>query len=122
MRLSVVIASVLGLVGAGVAHAANPVVVMETNFGTIKIELFEDQAPVTVKNFLSYVDDKHFDGLIFHRVVRKDPSGQGIGVIQGGGFLPGMKEREVKKPIALEAKLSNKRGTICMARTEDPNS
>jgi cyclophilin family peptidyl-prolyl cis-trans isomerase len=104
------------------AQAANPVVVMETSYGTIKIELFEDQAPVTAKNFLDYVDSKHFDGLIFHRVVRKREDGQGIGVIQGGGFMPGMKERKTKDPIKLEAKLSNKRGTICMARTNDPDT
>lgn len=122
MRLSAVFASVVGLFGVGCADAANPVVVMETSYGTIKIELFEDQAPITAKNFLDYVDAKHFDGLIFHRVVRKDDQGRGIAVIQGGGFMPGMKERETKKPIKLEAKLSNKRGTICMARTGVPDS
>src|SRR5262245_31291830 len=122
MRLSAVFASVVGLFGIGCADAANPVVVMETTYGTIRIELFEDQAPVTAKNFLDYVEAKHFDGLIFHRVVRKDEQGRGIAVIQGGGFMPGMKERKTKEPIKLEAKLSNKRGTICMARTNEPDT
>jgi cyclophilin family peptidyl-prolyl cis-trans isomerase len=99
------------------ARAANPVVVMETSMGTIKIELFEDKAPVTVKNFLSYVDDKHFDGLVFHRVISNF-------MIQGGGFEPGMKQKKSKDPIKNEAGngLSNKRGTLAMARTNDPDS
>src|ERR1700722_11618612 len=89
-------------VTAGTATAANPVVVMETSMGTIKIELFEDKAPITVKNFLSYVDDKHYDGLIFHRVISNF-------MIQGGGMEPGMKEKKTKEPIKNEAgnQLSN---------------
>ena len=82
---------VLGMVAANGARAANPVVVMETSMGTIKIELFEDKAPVTVKNFLEYVDDKHYDGTIFHRVIDDF-------MIQGGGFEPGMKEKKTKRP------------------------
>jgi peptidyl-prolyl cis-trans isomerase B (cyclophilin B) len=99
------------------ATAANPVVVMETSHGTIKIELFEEKAPITVKNFLGYVEDKHFDGLIFHRVIKTF-------MIQGGGFQPSMKERKTKAPIKNEASngLSNLRGTIAMARTNDPDS
>ena len=54
------------------ARAANPVVVMDTSMGKIKIELFEDKAPITVKNFLSYVDDKFYDNTIFHRVIGKE--------------------------------------------------
>ena len=69
----------------------NPVVVMETSMGNIKIELFEDKAPITVKNFLNYVDDKHYDGTIFHRVIPDF-------MIQGGGFEPGMKEKKTKRP------------------------
>src|SRR5205823_744025 len=71
----------------------------------------------TVKNFLSYVEDKHYDGLIFHRVISNF-------MIQGGGFEPGMKEKKTKDPIKNESSngLSNKRGTIAMARTGDPNS
>ncbi len=108
---------VLGVVASG-ARAANPIVIMETSMGTIKIELFEDKAPVTVKNFLSYVEDKHYDGLIFHRVIESF-------MIQGGGFEPGLKkEKKTKEPIKNESdnQLSNTRGTLAMARTSEPNS
>jgi len=103
---------VLGMVAVNGARAANPVVVMETSQGTIKIELFEDKAPVTVKNFLEYVKDKHYDGLIFHRVIEDF-------MIQGGGFAPGMKQKDTKPAIKNESSngLSNERGTIAMART-----
>jgi peptidyl-prolyl cis-trans isomerase A (cyclophilin A) len=103
--------------GSTATTGKNPVVVMETSKGPIKIELFEDKAPITVKNFLAYVDDKSFDGTIFHRVMPDF-------MIQGGGFEPGMKEKEQKPPIKNEAGngLSNLRGTIAMARTNDPDS
>src|SRR5262245_58969886 len=103
---------VFGVVAAGTARAANPVVVIETNMGDIKVELFEDKAPATVKNFLQYVEDKHYDGTIFHRVISTL-------MIQGGGFEPGMKEKKTRDPIKNEAAngLSNTRGTIAMART-----
>ena len=102
---------------AGTARAANPVVAVETNMGTFKVELFEDKAPVTVKNFLQYVEDKHFDGTIFHRVISDF-------MIQGGGFEPGMKEKKTRDPIKNEASngLSNLKGTLAMARTGEPNS
>jgi cyclophilin family peptidyl-prolyl cis-trans isomerase len=102
---------VLGVLATGGARAANPVVVVETSMGTIKIELFEDKAPITVKNFLAYVKDKHYDGVIFHRVISDF-------MIQGGGFEPGMKEKKTKDPIKNESDngLSNLRGTIAMAR------
>lgn len=105
------------------AQAADPVVVMETSMGTIKIELFPDKAPATVKNFLGYVDDKFYDGTVFHRVIGKENSGKDF-MIQGGGFEPGMKQKKTKDPIVNEAKngLSNKRGTLAMARTSDPDS
>jgi cyclophilin family peptidyl-prolyl cis-trans isomerase len=95
----------------------NPVVVMETSKGTIKIELFKDKAPKTVENFLEYVKDKHYDGTVYHRVIEKF-------MIQGGGFKPGFKRQKTKDPIKNEASngLSNKRGTIAMARTGDPDS
>jgi cyclophilin family peptidyl-prolyl cis-trans isomerase len=96
----------------------NPVVVMETSMGSIKIELFQDKAPVTVANFLKYVDDKHYDGTIFHRVIADF-------MIQGGGFLPGQKEKGSKYArIRNEAGngLKNERGTIAMARTNEPDS
>jgi peptidyl-prolyl cis-trans isomerase B (cyclophilin B) len=106
------------VLGAAPALAAkNPVVVMETSMGTIKIELFEDKAPITVKNFLSYVADKHYDGLLFHRVI------PGF-MIQGGGMEPGLIEKKTKEPIVNESNngVSNARGTIAMARTRAANS
>lgn len=98
-------------------QAANPVVTLETSMGNIKIELYPEKSPVTVKNFIDYVEAKHYDGLIFHRVIPNF-------MIQGGGFEPGMKERKTKAPIVNESKngLENKRGTLAMARTSEPNS
>ena len=112
-----VLALTLGMAALGTARAANPVVIMETSMGTIKIELFEDKAPITVKNFLSYVDDKHYDGLIFHRVIPTF-------MIQGGGMEPGMKEKKTKDPIKNESSngLKNTKGTLAMARTPQPDS
>src|SRR5262245_39411952 len=108
-----------GAFGASQATAAdkNPVVVMDTSMGTIKIELDQEKAPITVKNFLGYVDDKFYDGTIFHRVI-------GNFMIQGGGFEPGMKQKETKDPIKNEAAngLSNERGTIAMARQSEPDT
>ena len=99
------------------ANAANPVVVIETSMGNIKVELNEEKAPITVKNFLSYVDDKFYDGTIFHRVMRDF-------MIQGGGFTETKEKDNKKAPIKNEAGngLTNKRGAIAMARTPDPNS
>lgn len=99
------------------AFAANPVVIMETSAGTIEIELNEEKAPVSVKNFLSYVDKKFYDKTIFHRVINNF-------MIQGGGFEEGIKEKKTGAPIINEAKngLKNEPGTIAMARTNDPNS
>ena len=104
-------------VTAGSATAKNPVVTIDTPMGTIKVELFEDKAPMTVKNFLSYVDKKFYDGTIFHRVI------PGF-MIQGGGFEPGMGEKKTEAPIKNEAAngVSNTRGTIAMARRQDPDS
>jgi peptidyl-prolyl cis-trans isomerase B (cyclophilin B) len=112
-----VVALTLGMAVAGAARAANPVVVMETSMGTIKIELFEDKAPITVKNFLGYVEDKHYDGLIFHRVIENF-------MVQGGGMEPGMKEKKTKDPIKNESSngLKNTKGTLAMARTSVPDS
>jgi cyclophilin family peptidyl-prolyl cis-trans isomerase len=92
-------------------------VVMQTSLGTFKIELFADKAPITVQNFLDYVADQFFDNTIFHRVI------PGF-MIQGGGFESGMKQKKTKAAIKNESGngLSNKRGTLAMARTSDPNS
>jgi cyclophilin family peptidyl-prolyl cis-trans isomerase len=111
--------AVLGLaVLAGTASAADPVVVMETSMGTIKIELNPDKAPITVQNFLKYVEDKHYDGTIFHRVIGT-PSAEKDFMIQGGGFEPGMKEKKTRDPIKNESGngLKNEKYTIAMART-----
>jgi cyclophilin family peptidyl-prolyl cis-trans isomerase len=117
------LAGVLAALTPAAATAKNPVVILETSKGTIKIELFEDKAPITVKNFLGYVDDKFYDGTIFHRVMGKENDKKDF-MIQGGGFEPGMKQKKAKDPIKNEAanKVSNKRGTVAMARTMDPDS
>ncbi len=100
-----------------VSAQANPKVTIKTTKGDIVVELFQDKAPISVKNFLSYVDDKYFNGLIFHRVIK------GF-MIQGGGLLPDMSKRPTKSPIQNEATngLSNSRGTLAMARLPDPHS
>jgi len=93
------------------------VVKLETSMGNIVIELNEQVAPVTVKNFLGYAEAGFYDGTIFHRVI------PGF-MIQGGGFTEQMARKETRDPIIIEAKngLSNMRGTVAMARTSDPNS
>ncbi len=103
--------------GVGMALAGNPTVEMETTKGKIVIELFAEKAPDTVKNFLSYVDAKFYDGTIFHRVIPNF-------MIQGGGFTSDMKKKSTNAPIKNEADngLKNDRGTIAMARTGDPHS
>jgi len=90
---------------------------LTTNFGTITLKLDAEKAPKTVENFLAYVADGHYDNTVFHRVIK------GF-MIQGGGFEPGMKQKECRAPIENEAAngLKNKRGTIAMARTGDPHS
>jgi cyclophilin family peptidyl-prolyl cis-trans isomerase len=93
------------------------VVVFETSKGAFTIELFTDDAPKTVENFLQYVDDGFFDGTVFHRVI------PGF-VIQGGGFTPEMTQKDTRAPIANEADNGRKnlRGALSMARTSDINS
>lgn len=103
----------------------NPTVVITTSSGTIKAELFEDKAPITVKNFLAYVDEKFYDGTIFHRVMGKENTDDKHDfMIQGGGFEPGMKQKKTKAPIKNESgnRVSNDRGTLAMARTNQPDS
>ncbi|WP_457640031.1 peptidylprolyl isomerase [Persephonella sp.] len=96
----------------------NPVVVIKTNMGDIYVELYPDKAPKTVENFLTYVKEGFYNGLIFHRVVK------GF-VIQGGGFDKELNYRKpTHPPVENESNngLSNVRGTIAMARTSDPHS
>jgi peptidyl-prolyl cis-trans isomerase A (cyclophilin A) len=106
---------------AGEAHAAggNPVVVLDTSMGPISIELDQTRAPVSVDNFLKYVDSGFFNGLVFHRVM------PGF-MIQGGGLDENLRDKNegLRPPIKNEASngLTNQRGTIAMARTSDPNS
>ncbi len=92
-------------------------IVLETNLGNIEIELNFDKAPKTAANFEQYVNDGHYDGTIFHRVIK------GF-MIQGGGFTPEMAQKPTREPIENEANngLKNEPGTIAMARTSDPHS
>lgn len=95
----------------------NPVVVVETSLGSFEVELFQDKAPITVKNFLDYTKEKFFDGTVFHRVW------DGF-MIQGGGFTPDLKQKKTKDAIKNEANngLKNEVGTLAMARMQDPHS
>ncbi len=92
-------------------------VIISTSMGDITFELYEDKAPITVKNFLEYVDAGHYDGTIFHRVIDEF-------MIQGGGFEKDMQQKPTRDPIKNEADngLSNEPYTISMARTQDVNS
>ena len=112
----------MGLVVAGLwgwsAYAqAAPSVQFQTSAGDFVIELNAEKAPKTVENFLQYVNDKHYEGTIFHRVI------DGF-MVQGGGFTASMVQKPTRGPIALEAAngLRNDRGTIAMARSGNPNS
>lgn len=92
-------------------------VVVETSLGTIEIALEDEKAPKSVENFLKYVDDKHYDGTIFHRVI------PGF-MAQGGGYDDAFEKKPVRDPVQNEADngLKNTRGTVAMARTNDPHS
>ena len=109
---------VLASIGVATANSGDKVMVeMHTSKGLITLELDAEKAPVTVANFIEYVNSGHFDGTIFHRVI------PGF-VIQGGGLESGMKEKPTQAPIENEADngLKNVTGSICMARTNDPHS
>jgi peptidyl-prolyl cis-trans isomerase B (cyclophilin B) len=96
-------------------------VTLSTNHGDITLFIDEAKAPLTAANFLQYVRDGHYDGTIFHRVIKDF-------MIQGGGFEPGMKQKAVREAVQHEgvatsaAGLKNDRGTVAMARTNDPHS
>ena len=115
LRLSMCIACSLFMVFPLLAAAgdSNPKVIFTTNMGEIELELYPDKAPISVENFLGYVKEDFYTGIIFHRGIK------GF-MIQGGGFDVNMKRKSVKAPIKNEAKngLKNKRGTICYARTQ----
>lgn len=95
----------------------NPVVIIKTNKGDIKIELDKENAPISTENFLTYVQEGYYDGTVFHRVINNF-------MVQGGGFTTEMQPKSTKAPIKNEADngLKNERGTIAMARTQDINS
>lgn len=104
-------------VAATTAPTVNPKVLIKTSMGDITVELNAEKAPKSVENFLQYVKDGFYNGTIFHRVIDNF-------MIQGGGFTPDLRQKPTRPSIPNEAKngLSNKRGTIAMARTPDPNS
>jgi len=112
-KLILTLACTLLLGGAALAaEVKNPVVLMETSLGNVKMELFQKEAPISVKNFLSYVDSGYYNGTIFHRVIPNF-------MIQGGGFTPEITMKKPNDPIKNEGKngLKNDRGTLAMART-----
>jgi len=94
-----------------------PQVVFETTMGKFTIELYQEEAPITVENFLRYVDEGFYNGTIFHRIIRRF-------VVQGGGFDRNMVKKETHEPIVNESQygLYNERFTLSMARTDDPDS
>ena len=102
---------------SGKKERRKPMVLISTSLGDIKLELYEEEAPITVANFLSYVEEGFYDSTIFHRVINNF-------MIQGGGITADMKQKPTKPPIKNEADngLKNDRGTIAMARTADVNS
>jgi peptidyl-prolyl cis-trans isomerase A (cyclophilin A)/peptidyl-prolyl cis-trans isomerase B (cyclophilin B) len=99
------------------APAGPPKVLIKTSLGDITAELYPDKAPKSVDNFLTYVKAGFYDGTIFHRVIESF-------MIQGGGFTKDLRQKPTRAPIPIESKngLSNLRGTLAMARTQDPNS
>lgn len=115
-RAAVVALAMSAFVPAAFAAQATQVKV-DTNMGAFVIELNAKAAPKTVGNFLAYVKSGFYKNTLFHRVIPNF-------MIQGGGFVMGMEEKDTRAPIALESRngLSNVRGTIAMARTNDPNS
>ncbi|MCH1553071.1 MAG: peptidylprolyl isomerase [Luminiphilus sp.] len=104
-------------IGMSAASSANPMVKIETSAGDIVLRLYSDKSPKTVENFLGYVERKHYDGTLFHRVM------EGF-MIQGGGFDVDLKQKVAEQKVVNESKnrLHNTRGTIAMARLSDPDS
>ncbi len=117
MRIrALVLAGVCLLMISGAASQSaaqgNPVVVMHTSMGDITIELLQDQAPISVENFLQYANDGYYEGTVFHRVIQTF-------MIQGGGMTADLSPKQTRAPIKNEATngVSNERGTLAMART-----
>jgi cyclophilin family peptidyl-prolyl cis-trans isomerase len=105
------------LLVSATTFAKDPQVLIKTSYGDFTVRLFAEEAPITVANFLAYVDSGHYKGTIFHRVIPQF-------MIQGGGFTPSMEQKPVLDPIKNEAqnRIHNERGTLAMARTNDPDS
>lgn len=127
-KIIIMTSIILALIAGGLAFFLNnnnnqgknnmtDTILIKTNMGDITVELNRTAAPITVTNFLTYVNEDFFNGTIFHRVIKDF-------MIQGGGFTPDGKQKKTKAGIKLESQngLSNTRGTIAMARTNDPNS
>ncbi len=116
LSITLFLASLIGSFTVS-ADAANPEVLIKTNHGEITVELDRVNAPITVDNFLKYVENSHYDGTLFHRVMTTF-------MIQGGGYNKDFNEKPTNDPIKNEANngLSNVRGAIAMARTNDPHS
>ncbi|MGA2654710.1 MAG: peptidylprolyl isomerase [Gammaproteobacteria bacterium] len=116
-RLSKIVLFFSGLFFSAFIFAANPSVEIKTNQGVIIVELDQEKAPISTKNFLMYADKGYYDNTLFHRVI------PGF-MIQGGGFTKAFRQKPTDAPIQNEANngLKNTRGTIAMARTNDPNS
>ena len=117
IAITMVAMTLMVSISARTEDAQNPRVLIQTTDGDITIELFADKSPVTVENFLRYVDEGHYDGTVFHRVIPNF-------MIQGGGFTAALEEKATHEPIVNESrnKLHNTRGTLAMARTSDPDS
>jgi len=117
LNVNLFVILLLGCLLTTSAYAANPKVLMETSMGNIELELFEDKAPISVKNFLTYVNEGFYNGTIFHRVIKNF-------MIQTGGLDKTMTKKETRAPIRNEAtnKLPNEKGTLAMARTGQPHS
>ena len=115
--LLLVSSPILGAESESESKEDNPIVIFKTTLGDITLELYPEEAPITVKNFLDYVEAEFYDGVIFHRVIPNF-------VIQGGGFSEEMEQKVTTEPIKNEADngLKNERGTLSMARTAEINS
>ena len=111
----VIIVSAVFLITRGAEE--NPIAVIDTSMGTIRVELYQDKVPNTCENFINYANDGFYDGLVFHRVIDDF-------MIQGGGFYPNGTKKDTKDPIDLEIneEVRHVDGAIAMARTSDPNS